>query len=102
MHPSYFFRQARLGFSKAIRTAIEPPVSTISPELNRTPPTYRSTGDPTARDNRIRLPGARERISRTDIVHRPNSASTPNESEEKRSRFSAAIKMIFYFASTMD
>ncbi len=87
-----FPRQTRGCFSKTIRTPMESPAFTISPELNRAPPTYRSTGEPTDRDNRIKLPGARERISRTDKLHRPNSDSTGSERVAKCAMASAVIK----------
>jgi hypothetical protein len=73
-------------------TPRESPALTISPELNRTPPTYKSIGAPTARDSLIRLPGARERISRMDRVQRPNSDSTGKETDANRARFSGVVK----------
>jgi hypothetical protein len=72
--------------------AIEFPVRMSSPELNRVPPAYKSTGEPAGLDNLIKLPGSSARISRTDSVQRPSSDSTGRESMAKRAACSAVIK----------
>jgi hypothetical protein len=60
--------------------ATERPKRIMSPEQKEAPPAYSVIFDPT-RCGKVRmLPGERERISRTDFSHRPNSASTGKES----------------------
>ena len=70
------------------------PVLISSPELNLTPPAYKSTGEPAGLDNLITLPGSSARISRTDMVQRPSSDSTGRESIAKRAACSAVIKKV--------
>jgi hypothetical protein len=74
--PVYF--PSRLS-KPVIRTAAARPRRIISPEQKDAPPTNRVTFDPTGFGNVRRLPGERERISRTAIARRPNSASTGRE-----------------------
>jgi hypothetical protein len=77
-----------------MRTDKTPPIRTNSAFPNGVPPTRTSTLDPTGRDNLITLPGARERISLTGIMHRPNSGSSGNITLAKRATFSVEVKSV--------